>query len=207
MNTKKLLAAVAMLALSIQSALAFDFGDEWKGFGSQCNVLKKDKSGKLVLDYKKYFTHAGVDILAGAGDTVKVNSKLFYHSTHPDSQGWKDHVIACNALDKKGLCTNDKDSVYYDFLHLNAASGLKAGQALNGVVVGTIANISGITPHLHLSKRTGPLNLPILYKGALPPVVCNETASKKDKNGMLVPDFAEKFVKSETSVVTITKKK
>lgn len=199
-------AAICVLLIS-ESANAFDFGVPWKNFGTPCNVMKKDKNGKLVISEKLWFTHAGVDISAGVGDSVKVNNNLYYHSTHSDTKGWKDHVIACNSVDKKGACTSDKNSVYYDFLHLNASTGLKVGQNLNGVVIGTIAKIDNIEPHLHLSKRSGPLNLAILYKGALPPVACNDSASKKDSNGLVVPDFAENFVKPDTSVVIITKKK
>ena len=175
-------------------AMAFGFGDPWAGFGTQCNVVKPDRKGKSEVAKRLWFTHTGIDIGAAKGDEVRVNANLYYHSTHHENQ-WKDHVIACSAV-RNGQCTSDQGSIYYDFLHLNAAKDLKLGQSLRGVVIGTIADLSN--PHLHLSKRTGAFVANINYKGALPPAECNDMASKKG-----LPDFPENFVRPDSSVVTI----
>ena len=187
---------VAALTLAVASpAQSFEFGDPWVGYGTKCQSVTKDKKGKTIT--KEYWRlHAGTDLgsAAGAkkGAKVKVTTNLYYHLTHTDSGGWKDHVIACNTL-SKGKCSNDKNTTYYDFLHLNATKGLKEGQSLKDVTIGTIADL-GSNSHLHLSQRKGVLDLGLMYKGALPPAVCNQ-----GKSGL--PDFPEKFVKPDTSVV------
>lgn len=186
--------SIATLAIA-SSASAFEYGDPWTGYGTQCQSVTKDKKGKTVTkDYWRI--HAGTDLGSGAGAKkgakVKVAANLYYHSTHTDSGGWKDHVIACDTL-LKGKCANDKNTTYYDFLHVNATKGLKSGQSLKDVTIGTVADL-GTNSHLHLSKRKGLLNLDLMYKGALPPSVCTQ-----GKNGL--PDFPENFVKPDTSVV------
>ena len=186
--------SIASLAVA-STASAFEFGDSWIGYGTKCQAVTKDKKGKVVTkDYWRI--HAGTDLGSGAGAKmgakVKITAKLYYHSTHTDSGGWKDHVIACNVL-SNGKCANDKTTTYYDFLHVNATKGLKAGQSLKDVTIGTVADL-GTNSHLHLSQRKGVLNLDLMYKGALPPAVCTQ-----GKNGL--PDFPENFVKPDTSIV------
>lgn len=194
MSVRTSLLASSVALLFTGNVAAFDFGVPWKGYGTQCEVVKKDKKGKVTSRQKLWFTHTGLDVGAKKATTVTVKTTLYYHSTHTDSGGWKDHVIACSAL-KDGKCANDKNTVYYDFLHLNAAKGLKAGQSLKDVAIGTIADL-GSNSHLHLSKRVGVLDLGLLYKGALPPAACTD-----GRKGL--PSFPEKFVKPDSSIVAI----
>lgn len=194
---------VMMLGLAAaQPSHAYKFGDDWT-VGSQCKVLKQVGS-KTSLVKLLWFRHTGNDLIYPAGSEVKVNSTLYYDRTVRDSTGWMDHVVACTALDAKGKCKTDAATAHYDFLHLVAATGLKQGQSLKGVVIGKLADLSakGTASHLHLSKRNGPFDLDLVLKGSLPPAECNDAASRLQR-----PSYPENFVDPDITVVTITKKK
>ena len=200
MNTKKLASALCVMTVVVgaNSASAYDFGDNWTVDGTKCKVLDKKKTVVKMLWRK----HTGTDVLAKIGDKVTVKADMYFYKIATDSTGWKDYVFACSTL-KSGKCADDEKNIFYQFLHLDAASGLKAGQSLKNVKIGTVADISkkGAAPHVHYSKRTGKWDDNLSLKGALPPAECNDPVSR-----LYLPDYPEKFSAPDTSLFEITKK-
>ena len=196
-------AAIGVLLLSTESALAFKFGDDWDVVGGPRCKVTKTVNGKTTTIKTPLFKHTGVDISATKGHEVTVNAQLYHYNSYLDTNGWRYHVIACTAVES-GKCKTDKDTAYYDFLHLEANPKLVPGQSLKGVVIGTIADLSkkGAGSHLHLARRNGPFDLSTTMRGALPPSECNDVPSRLGR-----PPFQENFVPPDQSVVSISKKK
>jgi hypothetical protein len=187
------IASVAML-VTVPAKAQFYFGDDWKVTSAPtCTALDSKKK-----NVSKYFKHVGVDYMAKAGKKVTVNTNVFFYKTHTENY-WRSRVIACTLLDKSGKCdvANPKN-VFYTFLHMELPkTAFKAGQSLNGVVIGTVADIP--YSHIHYSKRVGAWDSDALsFYGALPPAEC--VSGKQGR-----PNFQEKFVDPGAKIFTIEK--
>lgn len=133
----------------------------------------------------KYFKHMGNDISATPGYRVIFNNDGYYKGKIYDSN-WKNAVVITNK-------TNTKTWVIW---HLGTVSSFKVGDSVKGKQIGTVADLTITTDHVHLGQRNAPYNSSLSWKGALP------SCSHKPKG---LPQAPEYFVAPNNADITITK--
>lgn len=132
-----------------------------------------------------YYKHMGNDISATPGYRVFFNSDAYYKGKIYDST-WKYAVVLTNS-------SNTKTWVIW---HLGSVKSFTAGASVKGKQIGTVADLTVTSDHIHLGKRNATYNSSLSWKGALP--------SCTHKPGGL-PQAPEKFTTPTNSDITIAK--
>jgi len=127
----------------------------------------------------------GNDISATKGYKVIFNKEGYYKGKIYDSN-WKYAVVI---RDK----SNTKTWVIW---HLGSVKSFKEGDSVKGKQIGTVADLTVTSDHIHLGKRNSPYNSSLSWKGALP--ACSHKPSG-------LPQASEKFVAPTNSDITIKK--
>jgi hypothetical protein len=127
----------------------------------------------------------GNDISATPGYRVIFNNDGYFKATIYDST-WKYAVVI---RDK----SNTKTWVIW---HLGSVLNFKDGDSVRGKQIGTVADLTVTTDHIHLGQHNAPYHSSLSWKGALP------SCGHKPQG---LPQAPEKFVAPTNSDIKITK--